>query len=142
MLTAQPPQSAEALALRMAEALRTELPRPDDSLHFQRVGFWWSLSQCACCTFRLVAQCMLAYRSVHDKLGPSVLLLHRLQLALQPWGRLHACSQAWAQGLVQHWLPSLVEIPAVGCQRTCVLSCSTSPQTGKGVHELHVPMQV
>lgn len=37
VLTAQPPQSAEALALRQAESLGRDLPRPADSIHHQRV---------------------------------------------------------------------------------------------------------
>jgi hypothetical protein len=40
VLAAQPAQSAEALALRQIEALGKELPRPDQSMHYQRVRGW------------------------------------------------------------------------------------------------------
>lgn len=38
LLAAQPDQSAEALALRQADALAAALPRPWHSVHYQRVS--------------------------------------------------------------------------------------------------------
>ena len=50
-MDALPPQSAELLALKQACSLREELPRPDESIHYQRVSTFvvdWSLCGAPC----------------------------------------------------------------------------------------------
>jgi len=131
-IDAQPPQAAEQLALKQASMLREELPRPQDSIHYQRVRrHRWLLTLCAafvCARHgRVPSEHLLC--GCPDRVPP-------MQLSCARYGRvpfvqpLHVrpdCVQhaRWPHACVQH------------CPSTCAsAACSTSAALRPAVRPL------